>query len=70
MKKALMFTALGLFFAFQAWAQDTQFPVAAYSGPELEKIQQWESQWAGKKIDKSNIEQVSDYLPGTISKTL
>jgi len=68
MKKALMCTVLCFLLAMQAWAQDNQFPVAAYSGPELEKLQQWEAQWAGKKIDRTNIDQVAEYLPGTLIK--
>lgn len=68
MKKTAVFTVAALFFAMQAWAGDMQFPVAAYSGPELEKVQQWEAQWAGKKIDAGTIDQVADYLPGTIIK--
>ncbi len=68
MKKAVLFTVLGLVLAMPAWAQDSQFPVAAYSGQELEKLQQWEAQWSGKKIDRTNIEQVADFLPGTLVK--
>lgn len=68
MKKAVLFTVLGLVLAMQAWAQDSPFPVAAYNGQELEKLQQWEAQWSGKKIDRTTIDQVADFLPGTLVK--
>jgi hypothetical protein len=68
MKKAVLFTFVVLLLATPAWAQEGQFPVAAYSAPELEKVQQWEAQWAGKKIDKKNIDQVADFLPDTLIK--
>lgn len=68
MKKALLFTIAGLLAAMPAWAGGGQYPVAAYSGPEMESIRQWEAQWVGKTIDKNNIDGVSDFLTGTIVK--
>jgi hypothetical protein len=49
-----------------AQAQDVQYPVAAYTADELAKVQEWEKTWAGKKIDKSNIDQVAEFLPEQI----
>jgi len=36
---------------------------SAYSAAELAKVREWEKTWAGKKIDKTNVEQVADLLP-------
>ncbi len=35
----------------------------AYSAEELAKVREWEKTWAGKKIDKTNIDQVAALLP-------
>ncbi len=41
-----------------------QNPIApAYTSQELKKIRKWEKKWVGKRIDQSNIEQVSEFLP-------
>lgn len=47
-------------------AKDLQYPVAAYSAAELAKVQEWEKTWAGKKIDKSNVGEVAQFLPDQI----
>ncbi len=39
------------------------FPPSCYTPHELQQVKQWEETWAGKKIDKSNIDQVSAFLP-------
>jgi hypothetical protein len=44
-------------------AQEIQYPVPAYSEKELHKIREWEKQWAGKKIDKTNIDKAAEFLP-------
>ncbi len=36
---------------------------AAYSGEELAKVRAWEKTWAGKTIDKTNIDQVAEFMP-------
>ena len=43
-------------------AGEITFPVASYSGAELEKVRQWEKTWAGKKITAQNVDQVKDFL--------
>jgi len=35
----------------------------AYTPEELAKVREWEKTWAGKRIDKNNIDQVADMLP-------
>ena len=39
------------------------YPVPSYDNEALAKVRNWEKNWAGKKIDKTNIDQVSEYLP-------
>ena len=46
-----------------AAAVEITFPVAAYTPEELAKVREWEKTWAGKKIDKSNIDQVAQFMP-------
>ena len=36
---------------------------AAYSSEELAKVRAWEKTWAGKTIDKTNIDQVAEFMP-------
>ncbi len=36
---------------------------AAYSAEELAKVRAWEKTWAGKTIDKTNIDQVAEFMP-------
>ena len=36
---------------------------AAYSAEELAKVRVWEKTWAGKTIDKTNIDQVAEFMP-------
>jgi hypothetical protein len=55
-------TAL-LYMAAPAAAQEMQ---KAYTEEELAKVREWEKTWAGKKVDKSNVDQVAQFLPETI----
>lgn len=52
-----------LLFPFLAYADELNYPVAAYSEEELAKVREWEKEWVGKKIDKSNIDQVAEFMP-------
>ena len=49
------------FFAASLYAEDV-IP-AAYSGEELAKVRAWEKTWVGKTIDKTNIDQVAEFIP-------
>jgi len=44
-------------------AAEVEFPVSAYTPQELTKVREWEKSWVGKKIDKSNIDQVAEFYP-------
>jgi hypothetical protein len=43
-------------------AAEINYPIAAYSSEELAKVREWEKTWVGKKIDKTNIDQVSEFM--------
>lgn len=49
-----------------AAAEEASFPVAAYSPEELEQVRQWETEWSGKRIDGSTIDQVASLLPDPV----
>ena len=36
---------------------------SAYAPDELAKVKEWEKTWVGKKIDKTNIDQVAAFIP-------
>ena len=55
--------ALYVFFAAPALAKEINYPVHSYDDAELAKVRAWEKQWVGKTIDKSNVDQVKDFLP-------
>lgn len=42
---------------------EVTYPVAAYNADELKVVREWEKTWAGKKIDKTNVDQVAEFLP-------
>jgi hypothetical protein len=56
---AVCFTVF-LFLAVPAAAQEMQ---QAFSDEELARVREWEKTWAGKKIDKTNIDQVAQFMP-------
>jgi hypothetical protein len=60
---AILITVAILFFPVILSAEEVIFPVSAYSPEELAKVRTWEKTWAGKKIDKSNIDEVAEFMP-------
>ena len=42
--------------------QMANWPFPMYQGEELEKLQEWEKTWVGKKINQDSIDQVKDFL--------
>ena len=56
---AVCFTVF-LFLAVPAAAQEMQ---KAFSDEELARVREWEKTWAGKKIDKTNVDQVAQFMP-------
>ncbi len=51
---------------FFSGAAEVKYPVAGYSSEELAKVREWEKTWVGKKIDKTNIDQVAEYMLPTL----
>ncbi len=47
---------------FAAFAAESLLSTA-YTDEELKEVRTWEKTWAGKRIDKSNIDKVAAYLP-------
>lgn len=55
-----------VFFAMSsvmAGAAEVVFPVSAYTPEKLAKVREWKKVWAGKRIDKTNIDQVAQFMP-------
>ena len=57
------FIAVVLVFPALVCAEEVQYPVLAYTSEELAKVREWEKTWVGKTVDKSNIDQVAQFLP-------
>jgi len=68
-RNVLMSTAAALTVLFVvcsygiAAAKELVYPVQCYQGAELQKVQDWEKQWVGKKISSANVDEVKDFLP-------
>ncbi len=45
------------------FAAEIEYPVRAYTDAELEKLRQWEKEWEGIKVDKTNVDKVAEFLP-------
>ncbi len=43
-------------------AEEFTYPTFSYEGESLQKVRQWEKEWAGKKITIENVDQVKDFL--------
>ncbi len=61
-KMFLIITVLSLL-ALPALTGAAEVMQTAYTPEELAKVREWEKTWAGKKIDKSNIDQVAAFMP-------
>ena len=52
-----------IFFLAPVHAGANEVIGAAYTPDELAKVKDWEKTWVGKKIDKTNIDQVAAFIP-------
>jgi hypothetical protein len=52
-----------MFFLAPVHAGANEVIGAAYTPDELAKVKDWEKTWVGKKIDKTNIDQVAAFIP-------
>ena len=59
----LLVLMAGLLFLPMFVTAEVVYPVPSYENDALTKVREWEKNWAGKKIDKTNIDQVSEYIP-------
>ena len=49
---------------FTGGAEETKWLVPpAFEGEELKKVREWEKTWAGKTVDRSNVDQVKEFVP-------
>jgi len=66
MKKTIVcMTCLALFWITVpaiVYSGEVNFPTYSYEGEALQKVRQWEKEWAGKKITPENINRVKEYL--------
>ena len=51
-----------LFLATLSLGAEMRIFVPSYEGEELAKVREWEKTWVGKKVDKTNVDQVKDFL--------
>ena len=51
-----------LFLASSTPGEEKRILIPSYEGEELAKVRNWEKTWAGKKVDKTNVDQVKDFL--------
>src|SRR5210317_2065708 len=42
----------------------------AFEGAELEKVREWEKTWAGKTINRENVDQVKEFVPEGIYEVM
>ena len=57
-----VFCAVMVLFTVPVSAQEMQ---KAYTDEELAAVREWEKTWVGKKIDKTNVDQVAQFMPDT-----
>jgi len=43
-------------------AENIRFFVPSYESDDLNHLRQWEKTWAGKRVDRTNVDQVKDFL--------
>jgi hypothetical protein len=49
---------------------EAKFPTPSYKADELAKVKEWEKNWVGKRIDESNVDQVTNYIPGMYQESI
>lgn len=69
MNKALLIKILMLMLSYFGspvaivFGASLEFLTTCYTSDELQQLKKWEELWAGKKIDKNNVEHVAEFLP-------
>ncbi len=60
----LFFTTFVMVTPLTGGAEEVKWLVPpAFEGEELQKVREWEKTWANKTIDRSNVDQVKDFVP-------
>jgi len=60
----LFFAACVIVTPFNGGAEATEWLVPpSFEGEELKRVREWEKTWAGKTINRSNVDQVKEFLP-------
>jgi len=64
----LVLAVVPVVMALPLQAAEMRYPVPSYEGEELAKVREWEKQWAGKKIDATNVDGVKEFIPENLYK--
>lgn len=60
-----------LIIPFYGNAEEVKWLVSpGFEGKELKVVREWEKTWAGKKVDRTNVDQLKDLLPGPIYEVM
>jgi hypothetical protein len=70
LKSALIAGVLLFCFSAVSMAAEMRFYVPSFEGEELAKVREWEKHWVGKKIDGTNVDQVSEFLMPPLVKVM
>ena len=68
-KTLLMIMAMTaiLLYSFTSFAEEVKWLVEpGFNAEELAKVRAWEKTWAGKRIDRTNIDQIKEFVPQPI----
>lgn len=57
-----LFSAFLMMTPFNGGAKEWLVP-PAFEGEEFAKVREWEKTWAGKTINRSNVDQVKEFVP-------
>ena len=60
----LFFTVCLIITPFRGEAEEVKWLVdPSFEGEALEKVREWEKTWAGKTINRENVDQVKEFVP-------
>lgn len=45
-----------------SFSQEMRYFIPSYEGEKLARLREWEKQWAGKRVNKTNVDQIKDFL--------
>ncbi len=63
----LLFMTFCLLAPLYSYAEEAKWLVPpGFEGEELAKIREWEKTWVGKRVDRTNVDQVKEFLPAPV----